>query len=211
MTDSNFDLQPEEITLHSKSRLLRVKFSDGRCFDLPCEYLRVYSPAKEVRTLNKVVTGKEGVNITEVQPQGQYAVQLTFDDGHDTGIYSWETLYELGKNYSQNWRNYQDQLEVSGYQRETADQEREIQLLYFSYLVKKLRKESETVTLPTGVDTVENLLNWLQRHHRDKGYLFASETVRVTVNKQFAEPFTCLEKGDEVAIIPNSPNAPTAV
>ncbi len=210
MIEVNTDSHPEEIALHSKSRLLRITFSDGCSFDLPCEYLRIFSPAKEVRTLETPITGKEGVNIIQIDPQGQYAIQLTFDDGHDTGIYSWETLRELGENYQQNWKSYQDRLAELGYEAQPVDQAKRVKLLYFSYLVQKLRKESEEVELPANVETVEALISWLQRYHRDRGYLFASETVRITVNKQFAESFTRLETGDEVAVIPNSPHAPAA-
>ncbi|OQX31797.1 MAG: hypothetical protein B0D96_00430 [Candidatus Sedimenticola endophacoides] len=97
---------PVEINLHSKSRVLCIEFSDGSRFELPCEYLRVFSKAKEVRTSGAPVTGKEEVNITAIEPQGQYAVRLLFDDGHDTGIYSWDTLYELGVKHEQNWSVY---------------------------------------------------------------------------------------------------------
>jgi len=210
MTEVNTDSHPKEITLHSKSRLLRITFSDDCSFDLPCEYLRVFSPAKEVRTLQTPITGKESVNIVQIESQGQYAIQLTFDDGHDTGIYSWETLRELGENYQQNWNAYQGRLEELGYETQPAEQTKQIKLLYFSYLVQELRKESEEVELPANVETVEALVSWLQHYHRNRGYLFANETVRITVNKQFAESFTRLETGDEIAVIPNSPHAPVA-
>jgi len=82
-------------------------------------------------------------------------------------------------------------------------------VLYFNYLANKMRKESEELTPPNTVDTVEQLLAWLRRVKGDRGYLLADGTVRVTVNKQFAEPFTKLDPGDEVAIVPNSPNPPS--
>ncbi|OQX46721.1 MAG: 1-(5-phosphoribosyl)-5-((5-phosphoribosylamino)methylideneamino)imidazole-4-carboxamide isomerase [Candidatus Sedimenticola endophacoides] len=108
---------PVEINLHSKSRVLCIEFSDGSRFELPCEYLRVFSKAKEVRTSGAPVTGKEEVNITAIEPQGQYAVRLLFDDGHDTGIYSWDTLYDLGANQERNWRDYLARLSEAGVQR----------------------------------------------------------------------------------------------
>ena len=101
---------PVDIKLHSKSRLLVVSFSDGRAFELPCEYLRVFSRAKEVRTMDAPVIGKENVNITGIEPQGQYAVRLLFDDGHETGIYSWDTLYELGEKRQEIWQDYLDRV-----------------------------------------------------------------------------------------------------
>ena len=211
MSDHNPDKIPVEINLHSKSRLLIIVFSDGKRFELPCEYLRVFSKAKEVRTMEKPVTGKERVNIEQIEPQGQYAVRLVFDDGHDTGIYSWETLYELGENQAQNWADYLARLEQIGYQRQAAGQAgpRKIELLYFTYLVKQLRRDHESVELPESVVDVQTLIEWLRKRYMDRAYLFREGSFRVTVNKQFSEPFTKLENGDEVAIVPTSPIAPT--
>ena len=96
-------VNPTEINLHQKSRLLEIAYSDGFRFNYPCEYLRVFSTAAEVKVMEKPVHGKQRVNISMLDPQGTYALKITFDDGHDTGIYSWSTLYELGKNYQANW------------------------------------------------------------------------------------------------------------
>ena len=91
---------PTEIKLHQKSRRLEVAFADGRAFELPCEFLRVYSPSAEVRGHGPgqevLQAGKRIVEITAIEPVGSYAVQLVFSDGHDTGIYSWDYLYWLG-------------------------------------------------------------------------------------------------------------------
>ena len=114
MTDTP---KPTEISLHQKSRILSIAFDDGRTFELPCEYLRVFSKAAEVRTLGRPLTGKEAVNIEGIEPQGQYAVRILFDDGHDTGIYSWETLYNLGKHYDDLWAQYLEELKENGYTR----------------------------------------------------------------------------------------------
>ncbi len=214
MSEQPPDLFPTEINLHSKSRLLIVVFSDGRRFELPCEYLRVFSRAKEVRTLDTPVTGKEDVNITRIEPQGQYAVRLEFDDGHDTGIYSWDTLYELGERHEENWRDYLEKLNEIGYQRKTGPtgdaSPRRIKLLYFTYLVKKLRKESEEVEIPASVIDVNTLLEWLRKRQRDNAHLLQEGSIQLTVNKQFSEPFTRIDDGDEVALIPTSPIAPVA-
>lgn len=205
---------PTEIKLHRKSRLLRIAFSDGEKFDLPCEYLRVYSKAAEVVRRERPETGKENVNVERIEPQGSYAVRLVFDDGHDTGIYSWETLYELGKHYETYWQTYLDRLAAAGYSRvgvqmsDAPASERNLKVLYFAYLANRLRKESEDLTLPADVDDVTKLLAWLAKRERDRGYLLAPDNVRVTVNKQFAEPFTKLDPGDEVAIVPVSPTPP---
>ena len=211
MSEQSTDKMPTEINLHSKSRLLIIKFSDGKQFDLPCEYLRVFSKAKEVRSMEKPVTGKEEVTITQIEPQGQYAVRMTFDDGHDTGIYSWDTLYELGEKQEDNWQAYLKRLEAIGYQRNAerdSEERRKVKLLYFTYLVKKMRRESEEVELPKTVTDVTSLVEWLRRRNRDTAHLFREDSFRVTVNKQFAEPFTLIESGDEVAFVPTSPVAP---
>jgi len=117
-------LIPTDIKLHQKSRVLEITFNDGKNFKLPCEYLRVYSPSAEVRghgpgqaVLQK---GKEAVNIERIEPVGQYAVCLVFDDKHDTGIYAWETLYDLGVNYDKYWQEYLKRLEEAGYQRNVS-------------------------------------------------------------------------------------------
>jgi DUF971 family protein len=112
---------PTDIKLHSKSRLLEIAFDDGSRFELPCEYLRVYSPSAEVRGHGPgqevLQFGKQNVNIEQIEPVGNYAVVLHFDDGHNTGIYSWETLYDLGKNQEQYWATYLKRLKEAGHER----------------------------------------------------------------------------------------------
>jgi len=104
------DPVPTEIKLRSRSRLLCVAFDDGAGFELPFEYLRVHSPSAEVKGHGPgqevLVLGKENVAIRSVEPVGQYAVKLVFDDGHDTGLYSWRYLYELGRDRQRNWARY---------------------------------------------------------------------------------------------------------
>lgn len=117
--------RPTEINLHQKSRVLEITFDDGSHFSLPCEYLRVYSPSAEVRGHGPgqevLQVGKENVNISAIEPVGNYAVQLYFDDGHHTGIYSWDTLYDLGKHYEEYWKDYLQRLEAAGYKRKEPD------------------------------------------------------------------------------------------
>lgn len=112
---------PTQITLRKKSRLLVVGFDDGQNFELPFEYLRVFSPSAEVRGHGPgqevLQTGKEDVTIQAVEPVGHYAIRLVFDDGHNTGLYRWEYLYELGAAYDANWQRYLDRLQASGYAR----------------------------------------------------------------------------------------------
>ena len=114
-------VRPIDLKLHQKSRFLEVAFDDGTHFKLPCEYLRVYSPSAEVRGHGPgqevLQVGKENVNITNIEPVGNYAVCLFFDDGHNTGIYSWDWLHHLGVNQERLWAEYLGRLETAGYQR----------------------------------------------------------------------------------------------
>src|SRR5208283_5772579 len=103
-----------EIKLRRRSRVLEVSFADGSRFQLPFEYLRVHSPSAEVRGHGAgegvLVLGKENVVVTAVEPVGQYAVKLVFDDGHDTGLYTWNYLYELGRDRETNWERYRSRV-----------------------------------------------------------------------------------------------------
>jgi DUF971 family protein len=116
--------RPTEIRLHQKSRLLEIVFDDGRAFRLSCEFLRVYSPSAEVRGhgpgQETLQAGKEEVEITAVEPVGNYAVKLVFSDGHDTGLFSWDYLYELGTHQDAMWRQYLDRLQQAGIKRTPA-------------------------------------------------------------------------------------------
>lgn len=115
-------VRPTEIKLHQASRVLEVAFEDGTHFELPCEYLRVFSPSAEVRGHGPgtatLVTGKEKVNISAIEPIGNYAVKLVFDDGHSTGLYSWNVLHDLGMEQESNWQDYLRRLAEVGYQRQ---------------------------------------------------------------------------------------------
>ena len=114
--------QPTEIKLHQKSRVLEISFADGKTFKLPCEFLRVYSPSAEVRGHGPgqevLQTGKKDVDITKLEPVGRYAIQPTFSDGHNTGIYSWDLLYDYGLRQDEMWRHYLDRLQAAGASRE---------------------------------------------------------------------------------------------
>jgi DUF971 family protein len=111
------------ITLHRASHLLEVGFDTGETFKLPCEYLRVHSPSAEVQGHGPgqrvLVPGKHDVNIAEIVPVGHYGVLLKFDDGHDTGIFSWSVLYDLGSHHAENWQAYLDALAAAGLSRES--------------------------------------------------------------------------------------------
>ncbi|WP_313914702.1 DUF971 domain-containing protein [Tahibacter sp.] len=111
-------LRPTGITLHRASHLLEVSFESGETFKLPCEYLRTHSPSAEVQGHGPgqrvLVAGKRHVNIDAIDPVGHYAVLLRFDDGHQTGIFSWTVLHDLGRNQETNWAAYLAALEQAG-------------------------------------------------------------------------------------------------
>jgi DUF971 family protein len=113
---------PSSITLHQKSQVLEISFPDGKTFRLPSEFLRVYSPSAEVRGHGPgqevLQAGKKDVQILAVEPVGSYAVQFRFSDGHDTGIYSWDLLYDYGTRQDAMWRQYLQRLQDAGARRE---------------------------------------------------------------------------------------------
>jgi len=113
---------PTEVKLHQTSRILEIAFDDGARFNLPYEYLRVYSPSAEVRGhgpgQETLQIGKRAVAIKSVEPVGHYALRPTFSDGHGTGIYSWEYLHELGANHDEFWQRYLDRLNAAGASRD---------------------------------------------------------------------------------------------
>jgi DUF971 family protein len=114
--------QPTEIKLHQQSRILEITFSDDECFQYPCEYLRVYSPSADVSGHGPgqevLQVGKKDVGISALVPVGSYAVQINFDDGHDTGLYTWEYLHKLGANQEALWQDYLERLAAAGASRE---------------------------------------------------------------------------------------------
>jgi DUF971 family protein len=114
--------QPTEIKLHQKSRILEIAFADGKTFQLSCEFLRVYSPSAEVRGHGPgqevLQIGKKDIEINKIEPVGSYAIQLTFSDGHDTGIYSWDLLYDYGLRQPEMWQHYLKRMAEAGASRE---------------------------------------------------------------------------------------------
>lgn len=115
---------PTEIKLHKLSAILEVHFDDGSIFEMPSEYLRVYTQSAEAvghgpgqETLQ---IGKQDVSITDIRPVGNYAIALTFSDGHNSGIYSWDLLYKLGSDFPLLWSNYLEQLNAAGISRKST-------------------------------------------------------------------------------------------
>lgn len=116
---------PTEITLQRERRVLSIAFDDGQHFELPCEYLRVFSPSAEVQGHHGVgavlQVGKEEVNITDIQQIGQYAIKLFFDDKHRSGLFTWQYLYELGRDREVKWADYLARLKQAGHKHRDLD------------------------------------------------------------------------------------------
>ena len=116
---------PTNIVLHQRSRILEVQFSDGAKFEFSFEFLRVYSPSAEVRGHSPdqavLQVGKQDVILKNIEPIGNYAVRLVFDDGHDSGLYSWDLLYELGQRQAVLWEDYLARLALEGASRAPAE------------------------------------------------------------------------------------------
>ncbi len=113
---------PQDLTVHSKSRVLEIAFSDGKTFRIPFELMRVYSPSAEVQGhgpgQETLQTGKRKVELAGLEPVGNYAVQPTFSDGHESGIFSWDYLYFLGSQQDQLWADYEARLKAAGVDRD---------------------------------------------------------------------------------------------
>ena len=124
MTDSP---KPTDITLHQQSHRLEIAFDDGTRFEYPCEFLRVYSPSAEVRGHfgkgAKLQLGKQDVNILEIHPVGQYAIKIVFDDGHDSGLFDWRYLYDLGRKQALYWTQYLERLSEAGHPRRPSSRQ----------------------------------------------------------------------------------------
>lgn len=120
------DMPPQQIKLHKKSRLLELRYADGSHYQLSCEFLRVFSPSAEVRGHGRgqevLQTGKLNVEIRDIIAVGNYAIQLVFDDGHDSGIYSWRYLRELGENHQTLWEGYLAELRAANASRNPDEQ-----------------------------------------------------------------------------------------
>jgi DUF971 family protein/molybdopterin converting factor small subunit len=203
MTEKNETPAPTGINFHQKSRLLEISFTDGTRFNFPCEYLRVYSPGTQAPL---PVHGKAGVNITDIKPEGQDALQLAFDDGHCES-YSWPYMHALGQAYEKNWAEYLQRLSEANLTRgdgrdDDPDGTLNITVHYFIQLAEISGKDQEDLLIPASVTNVQTLLAWLRKRGPAWAKAFNDDQVQVTVNKQFAELFTLIEAQDEVAIVP---------
>ncbi len=196
---------PSELNLNRKTRILEITFDDGAHFKLSCEYLRIFSPsaeAKAARQRGEWITGKQQVNIERITPVGNYAVQIVFDDNHDSGVYSWQTLYELGRNRDENWTHYLKEVQQTITAESASLETIDIRILYFATLVNQLGLESEQVRLPKEVNTVSQLLAWLRERDGKWSSNLNEGGLTVTVNRQFAQPDTQIKSDDDVSITP---------
>jgi DUF971 family protein/molybdopterin converting factor small subunit len=183
--------------------VLEISFADGVRFKFPYEYLRVYSPSARDQG---PVHGKAMVNIATIEPQGQEALLLAFDDGHFDS-YSWPLLHALGQAHEKNWTAYLQRLTDAKLTRYDGrdmgpDATLNVTVLYFIQLAQISGTDKENMKLPVAVTNVQTLLAWLRKRGPAWAEAFEDNRVQVTVNKQFAESFTLIEAQDEVAIIP---------
>jgi DUF971 family protein/molybdopterin converting factor small subunit len=195
------EVVPTQIKLHQKTRMLEVHFNDQTSYKLPCEYLRVFSPSAEVKAAKnrgETIVGKEQVSIDGIEPVGQYAIRLVFDDGHDSGIYSWKTLKSLGENYSNYWQDYVQQL--TRLQTKMQPQSDKIRVLFFVGLVDEVGCENLELDPGDETKTVEDVVSQLR--HKFESSLLQTELLTITVNKQFVRPSHLLHAGDEIALVP---------
>lgn len=212
MTTKHSGPIPTEIALQQKKRLLKTTFDDGSTFEMPSRYLRVYSPAAEARIArnrgDEIVT-PDDVSIEQIEPVGRYAVRLVFSDGHETGVYSWSTLYELGKDLGQNWPlqkpetpEVSDEAGLSKIDDKDISQWRTINILYFGALVDQIERDREEVKIPPSVTTIQTLIDWLAKRSTYWETAIKKNPVKATINRQFAEPSSKIIAGDEVAFVP---------
>jgi len=200
---SQQDNQPAEmptgIKLHKVSRYLEVSYASGESFNLPFEYLRAFSPGAEEkvsREMGNKITVNKYVSISAINPVGSYAIQIVFDDGHETGIYSWARLYDLALNVKSDWED-RDQIVSAEHKNEQG--ERTITILYFASLAIRLGLESETITLAEDVKTIDDLIPWLMTRRGEWEDALAG-TLKITVNRQFVGMADLIVDGDEIAL-----------
>lgn len=196
------NMTPTHIAVHQKSRQFEIHFSDGTEYNLPCEYLRVFSPSAEVRAAKnrgELIRGKQDVNINSVEPMGSYAVRILFDDGHDTGIYSWLTLKTLGENFDTNWQHYQQQLDEVEQNNSTHQK---VTILFFIGLVDKLGTDKIELELTDELKTVADIIQLLSQKGEAWKNVLEPSQLTITVNKQFSTVDQQVFNGDEIALVP---------
>ncbi len=191
---------PTGIKLHKVSRYLEVSYASGESFNLPFEYLRAFSLAAEEkvgRQISGETPDKPDVNISAINPVGSYAIQILFDDGYETGIYSWARLYDMALNVKHDW---QDRDQTATQEHEKVQDERTITLLYFAALAERLGLESETITLAEEIKTIDDLIPWLMTRRGEWARALAG-TLKITVHRRFVGMADLIRDGDEIALV----------
>ena len=196
MSDSK---TPSTINYHRKSAILQLTYTDGKSLELSSEYLRTQLD----HTAAPFVTPPD-IAIDKIEPDSDDSLRIDFNDGYSSQGVTWNLLYTLGTNYEKNWQQYLANLKRNGLQRhETQTGSIDITLLYFTNALLQISNtENEKIQLPAGMQDVRGLLSTLRRRGEHWQQAFAEDKVQVTVNKQFAELFTRLEAGDEIALVP---------
>lgn len=201
---------PTRITLERKARVLVIDFDDGTSFRLPCAYLRAFSPSREAAgppAGSRRAGAAAPVDIERIEAVGHYALRLVFDDGHDTGVYSFDTLYRLGRDQAANQAAERDRRARAGEDRprlwDSSEEDWiEVRLLYFSGVADLLGRTAEEVTPPAGVHTLAALIGWLRERGEPWRSALAPGAIAVTVNKRFVTRNEGLLSGDEISIRP---------
>ena len=200
--DSQPAQTPTGIRLHKKSRYLEIIYGNGDRYNLPFEYLWVFSPAADKKTnapSSQPGSEKKDVNISAITPLGSYALQIAFDDGQETGIYSWARLYDMAINLQRDWEDR----EIAASSDATADDdntgERTITILYYNALANRLGLDSETITLPKEIVTIGDLIPWLMTRRGEWGEALA-EKLKITVHRLAVGLQDRIRDDDEIAL-----------
>ena len=202
---------PIRITLDRKARVLVADFDDGASFALHCEYLRAFSPSAEARAADAAPAAVDAtVNIERIEAVGHYAVRLFFDDGHDTGVYSFRTLYRLGRDQASNWAAYCKRRERAGLDRprlwDTPEEDWiEVRVLYFAGVAEQVGRTAEEVTPPAGIHTLAEVIGWLRERGEPWRSALAPGRAAFTVNRRFVTRDERLLSGDEISARPHRP------
>ena len=187
---------PTGIKLHKGSRYLEINYASGESFNLPYEYLRAFSVNAEENLSGQngdELSDKTDAKISLINPVGNYAIQIVFDDGHETGIYSWARLFDMAQNLQSDWEGLDKTIS------EKHQNKRTISILYFSELENRLGLESEIITLAEEVKTIDDLIPWLMTRRGEWEEALAG-TLKITVNRKFVSMADLIVDGDEIAL-----------
>lgn len=200
--DSQPAQTPTGIRLHKKSRYLEIIYGNGDRYNLPFEYLWVFSPAAEEKTNHssrRPDSEQKDVNIKTITPLGSYALQIAFDDGQETGIYSWARLYDMSINLQRDWGDREIAARLSAAEDDDNMGERTITILYYNALANRLGLDSETITLPKEIVTIGDLIPWLMTRRGEWGKALA-EKMKITVNRLSVGLQDRIRDDDEIAL-----------